>query len=116
MKSEVKDFFISFLRNKVSIKTFETWLYKSDELLESCLGKESYIKLLDINYSSKYVFDKLEPLLVEILEYNSIEEFMIKDLLTRLIYIDDDFIGACRQIYREYCNGYSFFRIIALKY
>lgn len=113
---EINEYLISVLRYQVSVQDFEQWLYNNDELLEEFLGKQLYFHMINLNYTSKFVFDKIEPLLINILQYKSIEEFKIKDLLNRLVYIDKDFISSCREIYREYCNGYSFLRMIALKY
>ncbi|KOR90391.1 hypothetical protein [Paenibacillus solani] len=75
-------------------------------------------KLLDLNYKSKFVIDELEPILVKILGFDSVEDFIIRDLLIRLMQTndDDEFINICRSIYHEYCNGYNFFRLMALKY
>lgn len=113
---EIYEYLISVLRYQVSIQDFEQWLYNNDELLEEYLGKQLYFELINLKYNSKFVIEELEPLLIIILQYKSIEEFKIKDLLNRLVYVDKDFISSCREIYREYCNGYSFLRMIALKY
>ncbi len=116
MKNEIKNKFISVLRYKSGVHELEQWLYENDQLLEDELGKELYFKLINLNYKSKYVFEDLETLLVKTLEYSSIEEFRIQDILYRLVNIEEDFISSCREIYREYCDGYSFLRMIALKY
>jgi hypothetical protein len=116
INEEIKECLHSVLRNKLSIKEFEQWLYDKEEILEESLGKDVYFRLINLNYNSKYVMDELEEQLTKILNYKSVEEFKIKDLLYRFVYIEDEFISSCSQIYREYCNGYSFFRMIALIY
>jgi hypothetical protein len=113
---EINEYLISVVRYKISIQEFERWLYDNEELLEKYLGKELYFQLINLNYTSKFVIDDLEPLLIKVLEYKSFEDFKIKDLLNRLVNVDSEFISSCREIYREYCNGYSFLRLIALKY
>lgn len=118
IKMEYEERFISMLRGQTSLLFFESWLYENYEVLEKFLDKDSYFKLLDLNYKSKYVIEDLETLLVKVLGYNSVEDFKIRDLLYRLVLVteDDEFISVCRRIYAEYCNGYNFFRLIALKY
>ncbi|WP_256762172.1 hypothetical protein [Cohnella sp. WQ 127256] len=116
MKNEFNSQLVSVLRYKIGIHEFEHWIYENDFLLEEELGKDLYFKLINLNYKSKYVFEDLETLLITILEYSSIEEFRIQDTLNRLVYIEEDFISSCREIYREYCDGFSFLRMIALKY
>lgn len=118
IKMEYEERFISMLRGQTSLLSFESWLYENYEVLEKFVDKDSYFKLLDLNYKSKYVIEDLETLLVKVLGYNSVEDFKIRDLLYRLVLVteDDEFISVCRRIYDEYCNGYNFFRLIALKY
>lgn len=116
INEEIIEWFHSVLRNKLSTKEFEQWLYDKEEILEESLGKDVYFRLINLNYNSKYVMDELEGQLTKILNYRSVEEFKIRDLLNRFVYIEEEFISSCSQIYREYCNGYSFFRMIALKY
>lgn len=113
---EITEYLVSILRRKRSIQEFEIWLYDNYKLLEEFLGEAVCFELLNINYKSKYVLDDLEPILIRIIDYRSYEDFKIRDLLTRLVYLEEDFISSCRQIYNEYCNGYTFLRIIALKY
>lgn len=108
---------VSVLQNKLSIHEFENWLYDNDALLEKELGKNTYFDLVDINYKSRFAFDELEPLLLSILGYKSIDEFEIRETLKRLVISDEeDLINCCRKVYEGYCKGYSFFRIIALKF
>src|SRR5690554_3339920 len=104
MKLEFEEIFISVLRGKLSIQSFETWLYDNYEILEKLIGIDKCLELLNLNYKSKYVVDKLEAQLVEILGYDAIEDFNIRDLLSQLISIidDDEFINICRRIYNEY--------------
>lgn len=116
INEEIIEWFHSVLRNKLSTKEFEQWLYDKEEILEESLGKDVYFRLINLNYNSKYVMDELEGQLTKILNYRSVEEFKIRDLLNRFVYIEEEFISSCSHIYREYCNGYSFFRMIALKY
>lgn len=113
----IRECLLSVLRNEISIIDFEQWLYDNEDELESVLGKEDYFTLINLNYKSKFVTDELGNCLIRILEFQSYEEFRIKDLLTTLIYSEEDeFIHSCSQIYDKYIEGYSFFRIIALKY
>lgn len=114
--SEINEYIILMLRHQVPISEFEKWLYHNEEILEEYLGKQMYFELININYKSKFVMDVLESLLVNILDYKSSEEFKIKDLLIQLINNEDQLIKCCRKIYDEYCRGYHFFRIIALKF
>lgn len=116
MKNEIRSQLKSVLRCKIGIHEFEHWIYENDHLLEKELGKGLYFKLINLNYKSKYVFEDLETLLITILGYSSIEGFRIQDTLNRLVCIEEDFISTCREMYREYCDGYSFLRMIALKY
>lgn len=108
INEEIIEWFHSVLRNKLSTKEFEQWLYDKEEILEESLGKDVYFRLINLNYNSKYVMDELEGQLTKILNYRSVEEFKIRDLLNRFVYIEEEFISSCSQIYREYCNGYSF--------
>lgn len=114
----IRECLLSVLRNEISIIDFEQWLYDNEDELESVIGKEDYFTLINLNYKSKFVRDELENCLIRILGFQSYEEFRIKDLLTTLIYTEEEefFIHSCSQIYDKYCEGYSFFRIIALKY
>ncbi|NOU92552.1 hypothetical protein GC093_04810 [Paenibacillus sp. LMG 31456] len=116
MNKEINDYFISVLRNQVRIQDFEYWIYNNDEFLEETLGEQTYFKIINLNYSSKFVIDELEPLLIKILDFRSIEDFKIRDLLNRMVFIEEDLISSCREIYREYCNGYSFLKYIVYDY
>lgn len=85
MKLEYEQKFRSVLRGNVSVDSFEVWLYENNDVLEKMIGEALYFKLLNLNYRSKFVIDEIEPLLVEILGYDSVEDFNIKDLLNRLV-------------------------------
>lgn len=113
-----RDIFQSVLRGQMSILSFEKWLYDHVEELESSIGNKRCYQLLDVNYKSKFVMNQLKPLLAELLEFNCVEDFEIQDLLKRFVMTDDDqeFVELCRNIYKEYCNGYAFFRLLALTY
>jgi len=82
MNKEINDYFISILRKQVRIQDFENWLYNNDVFLEEILGEQTYFKLINLNYSSKFVIDEIEPLIIKILDYRSIEDFKIRDLLS----------------------------------
>ena len=110
------NYLVSVLQNKMPIEDFETWLYENEERLEEELGKEKYFELANLNYKSKFVFDELEPILIKILDYKSLNDFEIRDTLKRLVTSEEDFISCCRKIYDGYCRGYSFLRMIALKF
>ncbi|MGG3283608.1 hypothetical protein [Paenibacillus solani] len=116
LNQEIADYLISVLQNTTSIQEFESWLYDNEERLEKELGIETYFMLVNLNYKSKFVLDELEPVLIKILDYRSIYEFEIRDTLKRLFSSEEDFINCCRKIYDAYCKGYSFLRIIALKF
>ncbi|WP_143042105.1 hypothetical protein [Paenibacillus sp. PDC88] len=116
LKKEVTEYLVSILRRNRPIHEFEIWLYDNEKLLEESLGEAVYFELINLNYKSKFILDDLEPILIRIIDYRSYEEFKIRDLLTSLVYVDKDFLSSCRQIYSEYCNGYTFLRIIALKF
>jgi hypothetical protein len=113
---QIKEYLLSVLRKKIPLNDFEQWLYDNEDYLEAIWGKETYFTFINLNYRSKYVMDELEKYLIKILNFQSYEEFRIIDLLNRLVYLDEEFISSCSQIYLDYCNGYSFFRMLALKY
>jgi hypothetical protein len=116
LNKEVNEYMVSILRRKRPIHEFEIWLYDNEELLEEFLGEAVYLELINLNYKSKFILDELEPILIRIIDFKSYEDFKIRDMLTRLVYLEEDFLSSCRQIYKEYCNGYTFLRIIALKF
>lgn len=116
LNKEITDYFTSVLRYKIKIQEFENWLYTNEDLLEGFLGNEVYFNLVNLNYKSKFIYDDLEPLIISILDYKSYEDFRIRDTLKRLVSSEEEFIGSCRQIYNDYCNGHYYLRSIALKY
>lgn len=116
LRIEITEYFAAILRNKTPIQEFEAWLYQGEELLEESLGKETYFNLVNLNYKSKFILDDLEPILFKILDYKSYEDFKIRDILARMVNSEEEFISSCRQIYEKYCDGYSFLRMIALKF
>ncbi|MEK3659690.1 hypothetical protein NSQ29_08990 [Paenibacillus sp. FSL F4-0236] len=73
INEEIIEWFHSVLRNKLSTKEFEQWLYDKKEILEESIGKDVYFRLINLNYNSKYVMDELEGQLTKILNYRSVE-------------------------------------------
>lgn len=107
--------FYEVLQKKISVNNFESWVYSTPEI-ESLYGEIFYFDLMNLNYRNKYIILELEKIIRPKIPYDNIETSRLEDLLTDIISDNGDLIRALRQLYDDYCDGYTFLRFLGLSY
>lgn len=98
----------------IALDEFEEWLRSNKELLEHYLGEEEYYSLISIDFTSEDAMHQMKEQAQRIINIPTYDHVRISDLLRELIEEEASYIMCCRQIYEEYCNGFQFFKKIAL--
>ncbi|MCQ6557251.1 hypothetical protein NNL21_00905 [Paenibacillus mendelii] len=104
---------ISLLKQEVSQRDFENWLYTNPEL-ENHLPPDEYLELISMNFNGKYAYEDIIIIIERII--NVLEQERLKGLLEQLIHNKSEVVRLSEQIYNEYCFGYTFLRDLAIPF
>lgn len=103
----IENQFFSLLNHKVSIKEFEQWVYATDEL-EAVLSERDYLDLIAFNFSQLNAFDKLECLIIDLIELGKYEKYRLIYQLNLIVEKDSLWENAVEILHGDYCDGYNF--------
>lgn len=112
---DIQIHFFKVIGNEISVQVFEDWLYNNNDL-EQHLGKDTYFKLISLNYKDKYLVLELRKIIDSYLDYGKFEERRLRKILFDLIQQTDDFMKSLINTYELYCSGYHFFDRLAFRY
>ncbi len=107
--------FYQVLKQKISIRDFESWIYNTQEL-EKKLSDDLYLDLISMDYKSKYALNDLNGLIEKYVDFGKFEIKKIKEFLKSIIDRDAKCAQSIEMTYELYCNGYNFLRRLGLRY
>lgn len=99
------------LTKKISLHSFEQWLYK-DNVLES-RNPNLYLELISFDYSSE---DGFYDSFAKYVHFHKFEADRIKEYLNSIIDRDENCGNAIWVMYELYCQGYEFLQKLGLIY
>lgn len=110
----IDDFLHGVMNDDVGPREFESWITTNKELLEDYIGMNVYQRLLAIDYTTTSAINHIKEQVKLILDTPTYDHATMCALLTELLENKDAYVKCCRQIYEHYCNGFDFFKDIAL--
>jgi len=110
----IDDYLHKAMNGVITSNEFEEWLRSNKELLEHYLGEEEYYILISIEFTSENAENHVQEQARRIINIPTYEHMRISDMLRELIEQEEAYVRCCRTIYEDYCNGFRFFKIIAL--
>jgi len=110
----INDYLAKAESGKVTLVELEEWLRSKESLLRDYLGEEDYNSLIRTDFTSEDAAYHVKEHIQRILNTPTYDHVRIRDLLIELIDNKESYVRCCREIYEEYCNGFDFFKEIAL--
>ena len=102
------------LTKKMSLQSFEQWLYEDNALELS--NPELYFELISFDYSSEDNFSDFYNDFAKYVYFYKFEAGCIKEYLNSIVNRDKDYCNAIWRIYNLYCMGYRFLQKLGLLY
>ncbi len=106
MTDEIKNVFLQFLVEKMSIKAFEQWLYATSEL-EKVMDDNDYLSLISIDFDDKFAFNHIHGIIEKYISFDEFLKFKFSMLLNDIIAHNENSQSAIEETYYLYCNGYN---------
>lgn len=102
------------LTRKISLQSFEQWLYE-DNVLEF-RNPDLYLELISFDYSSEDGFKNYYDNFTKYVHFHRFEANRIKEYLYSIINNDENCGNAIWMMYELYCQGYGFLQKLGLIY
>ena len=82
---QIKQTLFQFLDRQLSIKDFEQWVYATPAL-EQLIPPASYVELIALNYAHKFTYDRIEKLVMPLIDEGGYQLWKLQSRLR--IFID----------------------------
>ncbi len=102
------------LTKKMSLQSFEQWLYEDNALELS--NPELYFELISFDYSSENNLKNFYNSFVKYVCFHRFEADRIKEYLQSIINKDKNYADAISIMYDLYCDGYGFLGKLGMVY
>lgn len=102
------------LTKKMTLKSFEQWLY-ADDALESD-NPDLYFELISFDYGSEDNFNSFYNIFAKYVHFYKFEADRIKEYLQSIINKSENSTDAILMMYDLYCDGYGFLGKLGMVY
>ena len=113
--NKLEDYYYKLVYKKEDIIEIEKMIYLDSEL-ENIMSEQDYLKLISLNYKSKYAIEEFYMVANPYIEFNKLETKYILDLLKSAKKLDLKLGDYLIEVYELYCRGYYFLEKLAIDY
>ncbi|MFK7982550.1 MAG: hypothetical protein AB8G86_21395 [Saprospiraceae bacterium] len=114
IQGKLKTKIYQFYESQLSIGAFEKWIYDNTTAIENQLSEEDFITIIGHNFKSKFAKQEFFGVINHLIDWSDYETQRVRILLTNIINKNDNFGQSLMATYDLYCEGYDFFKKLAL--
>lgn len=108
LPQHIENQFFRILNKEISIKDFEQWVYKTEEL-ETVLSERDYLDLIAFNFNQPHVLYELFKIFVKWINIQKYETYRIIYLLDLVINKDESWKETVHLLGSQYRNNDYYF-------
>lgn len=114
IKGALKTTIYQFYESQLSKEVFEQWIYDNAKEIELQLSEDDFITIIGHNFKSKFAKQEFFSAINHLIDWSDYETQRISNLLIDIINKKEDFGQSLMATYDLYCQGYDFFKDLAL--